>query len=69
MMPVATPPNAIVFGSGRMSIKEMAQTGVVINIIGAILLTLYLYFLLPTFLGADPGVFPEWAQHIATGAQ
>ncbi len=69
MMPVATPPNAIVFGSGRMKIAEMAKTGLVINIIGAILLTLYLYFFLPTFLGTEPGVFPEWAQHIETGVK
>jgi sodium-dependent dicarboxylate transporter 2/3/5 len=69
MMPVATPPNAIVFGSGRMSIGEMAKTGLVINIIGAVLLTLYLYCFLPTFLGADPGVFPEWAQQIASSTK
>ncbi len=69
MMPVATPPNAIVFGSGRMKIAEMARTGLVINIIGAVLLTLYLYFFLPTFLGTEPGVFPEWAQHIQTGVK
>ncbi len=69
MLPIATPPNAIIFGSGRIKIAEMARTGVLINIVVAVLLTLYLYSTLPTFLGADPAVFPEWAHRIASGAQ
>jgi hypothetical protein len=52
-----------------MSIGEMAKTGLVINIIGAVLLTLYLYLTLPAFLGADPGVFPEWSQQMASPAK
>jgi hypothetical protein len=40
-----------------------------INIIVAILLTLYLFLTLPAFQGTDPGVFPEWTQHIEAGAQ
>jgi sodium-dependent dicarboxylate transporter 2/3/5 len=39
MLPVATPPNAIVFGSGRLRISEMARVGIVLNIIGAIIIT------------------------------
>ncbi len=39
MMPVATPPNAIVFSSGRVSIPEMARAGVVINIVAAGVIT------------------------------
>ncbi len=69
MMPIATPPNAIVFGSRRIKMAEMARTGLIINLIVAVLLTLYLFTTLPTFLGAEPGVFPEWAQHIETGAK
>lgn len=44
MMPVATPPNAIVFGSGRITVGQMARTGFIINIIGAIIITLMMYF-------------------------
>ena len=69
MMPIATPPNAIVFGSRRIKMAEMAKTGLIINLIVAVLLTLYLFALLPAFLGADPGVFPEWAKHIETGVK
>ena len=39
MLPVATPPNAIVFASGRFSIPEMMRAGFVINLIGTVLIT------------------------------
>ena len=68
MMPIATPPNAIVFGSGRIKIAEMAKTGLLMNIIGIILITL-LYFVGPAIFDIDPNVFPEWAKQMATGAK
>ncbi len=40
MLPIATPPNTIIFGSDRIKIKDMARTGVILNIIGVILITL-----------------------------
>lgn len=45
MMPVATPPNAIIFGSDRIKVKEMARTGILINLIGAILISTYVYLI------------------------
>jgi sodium-dependent dicarboxylate transporter 2/3/5 len=48
MLPVATPPNAIVFGSGSVTIPEMVRAGFVINLIGVIVVTLL------TFLVAVP---------------
>jgi sodium-dependent dicarboxylate transporter 2/3/5 len=39
MLPVATAPNAIVFGSGKIRIKEMARAGFALNIIGAFVIT------------------------------
>jgi len=44
MLPVATPPNAIVFGTNRISVGQMARTGLAINLIGAIVITLMMYF-------------------------
>jgi len=41
MMPVATAPNAIIFSSGEVPIKKMIRIGLFLNIIGAVLLTLY----------------------------
>ena len=40
MLPVATPPNAIVFGSEQLTIREMAREGFVLNVIGAIAVTI-----------------------------
>ena len=62
MMPVATPPNAIVFGSGRIKISEMARVGIFINIIGVIIITLLFYLIGTVVFSIDPGVFPEWAR-------
>jgi sodium-dependent dicarboxylate transporter 2/3/5 len=47
MMPMGTPPNAIVFASGHIKIKEMMKAGFVINIVAIILITLFCWFLLP----------------------
>ncbi|EKU46864.1 SLC13 family permease [Staphylococcus massiliensis] len=53
MLPVGTPPNAIAFGTGKLSIKEMATTGFWLNLISAVLLVLVVYFILPPVLGID----------------
>lgn len=47
MLPVATPPNAIVFSSERVPIQKMARTGFWLNIIGSFLITLAVTLLLP----------------------
>ncbi|WP_129138405.1 SLC13 family permease [Modicisalibacter coralii] len=49
MMPVATPPNAIVFATGHMRIQSMIQAGFVLNLIGTLVVTGVVYFLLTTF--------------------
>ncbi len=62
MMPVATPPNAIVFGSGRVKIGEMVKAGLLINLIGIVVITV-LFLLLGTLVfGIKAGVLPVWAQ-------
>ena len=47
MLPVATPPNAVVFGSKLLSISDMVKTGILINIISIILILIMVYFGLP----------------------
>lgn len=59
MLPVATPPNAVVFGSGYLKMTDMIRTGFVLNIVSVILIFLYVYFLLPWIWGIDLQVFPE----------
>lgn len=47
MLPMATPPNAIVFASGYVKVHEMARVGVILNIIAVILLILLFQFFIP----------------------
>ncbi|WP_419162149.1 SLC13 family permease [Candidatus Palauibacter sp.] len=61
MMPVATPPNAVVFGSDRVRIAEMARVGLVLNLFGAVVITLIFRALGPLLFGIEPGVLPDWA--------
>jgi len=46
MLPVATPPNAIVFGTGLIKQTEMVRTGVILNIISTVIVGCWAYFFL-----------------------
>ena len=61
MLPVATPPNAIVFGTGHLHIRDMAKTGFLLNLIGIVVVTLVTYFWGTAVFGIDVHSFPEWA--------
>jgi len=50
MLPVATPPNAIVFATGQISIPEMVRAGIALNLIGIVIVTLIALFLAPALL-------------------
>ena len=58
MMPVATPPNTIAFGSGYIKVKDMVIAGLFLNIIGQIICVLAIVYLLPLVWGVDMTVFP-----------
>jgi sodium-dependent dicarboxylate transporter 2/3/5 len=47
MLPMGTPPNAIVFASGRLKLMDMVRTGFIMNLIAVVLITLFCYFVLP----------------------
>jgi len=67
MLPVATPPNAIIFGTGRMAIKDMVKTGFLLNIIGVVVTTLVTYFWGTVVFKIDVSSFPEWATTLTSG--
>jgi sodium-dependent dicarboxylate transporter 2/3/5 len=50
MLPVATPPNAIVFSTGKLSIPQMVKAGIVLNIIGIIIVSLAALNLAPILI-------------------
>lgn len=47
MLPVATPPNAIVFASGKLQIKDMVRAGLVLNLVGIVAISLFSLWLAP----------------------
>lgn len=61
MMPVATPPNAIIFGTSRITVGQMARTGLILNLAGAIVITLMMYFWGDAVFGVNGGL-PEWVR-------
>ena len=67
MMPVATPPNSIVFGSNRISIPEMARAGIVLNLFGALVIASVVYTLGLVVFDIDPSTVPAWATSLAAG--
>ncbi|MGK0216754.1 MAG: sodium-dependent dicarboxylate transporter 2/3/5, partial [Planctomycetota bacterium] len=60
MMPVATPPNAVVFGSGRLKIGTMARVGLVLNLLAVVLLTLVFQLWVRRVWHVEDGL-PSWA--------
>lgn len=52
MMPVGTPPNAIVFGTGMVRMPQMIRAGFVLNLAGIAVITAIGWWLVPAVLGA-----------------
>jgi sodium-dependent dicarboxylate transporter 2/3/5 len=55
MLPMGTPPNAIVFSSGNIKLRQMTKAGFVMNIVAIILITLFCWFLVPLLINT-----PVW---------
>lgn len=62
MLPVATPPNAIVFASGYVTIPQMVKSGFGLNIIGIVLVTVLTYALVVPAFDVVLNELPAWAQ-------
>ncbi|MFT4812733.1 MAG: sodium-dependent dicarboxylate transporter 2/3/5 [Paracoccaceae bacterium] len=60
MLPVSTPPNAIVYGSGRVPIMKMVVAGFWLDLLSIVLLTVFVYTLGHLTFGVL-GEFPDWA--------
>jgi sodium-dependent dicarboxylate transporter 2/3/5 len=62
MLPVATPPNAIIYGSDRVTIPQMAKAGLMLNMIISVILSVAAYTLFAYVFGIEIGVLPDWIQ-------
>ena len=62
MLPIATPPNAVVFSSGKVSFGEMARTGFLLNLLSVLLITAALWFWVLPLLGGQTQGVPEWVK-------
>ncbi len=60
MLPIGTPPNAIVFASGKVSLLQMAKAGLWLNFMGALLITGFIYVWLGAAMGAGPLELSGW---------
>ncbi|HJN53489.1 MAG TPA: SLC13 family permease [Flavobacteriaceae bacterium] len=58
MLPTATAPNAVVFGSGLLKIEDMFKKGIWMNIISIIIITLIVYYFLPSIFDVSSELIP-----------
>lgn len=63
MMPVATPPNVIIFGTGKIKIKDMLKAGTILDVLGVIVLTVVVFLIVVALFKIEPHVLPEWAKN------
>lgn len=63
MLPSATPPNAIIFGTKRLQVIDMSRTGLVLNFIGIAIVTMATYYLATFIFGISLTEFPSWAEN------
>ena len=61
MMPVATPPNAVVFASGHVTISQMIRSGIMVNVVGVVVTMLIAYVAVRAVFAIELGVLPDWA--------
>ncbi|MBG9791506.1 anion transporter [Paenibacillus dendritiformis] len=59
MLPVGTPPNAIIFGTGKLKIIDMVRAGFSVNVFATLIIILAVYYLLPIVFGIDLNAIPE----------
>jgi solute carrier family 13 (sodium-dependent dicarboxylate transporter), member 2/3/5 len=64
MLPVATPPNAIVYGSGYVTMPQMTRAGILLNLLFLLLIPLLVYTVVLFAFGAELGVVPDWAARV-----
>jgi sodium-dependent dicarboxylate transporter 2/3/5 len=67
-LPIATPPNMVVFASGRLPLIEMNKAGVLLNLICSLLIFGVTFSIVPAVLDVGADEFPFWAENSPIGA-
>ena len=62
MMPIASPTQAIIFGSGYVNIKQMMRAGIWFNLLGILIITVVFLLIGCGVFGIELGTLPEWAK-------
>ncbi|MFT4849740.1 MAG: sodium-dependent dicarboxylate transporter 2/3/5 [Sediminicola sp.] len=62
MLPIATPPNAIVFGTGKLKVMQLIKTGFVIDVFATIIIVFMTIVWGAIIFDIDPAIFPVWAE-------
>ncbi len=60
MLPVATPPNAIIFGSNKIKISQMSRFGILLNLIAIVIITIFVYIIAINVFNIDINNIPSW---------
>lgn len=62
MLPAATPPNAIIFGTKRLKVLDMSKTGFALNFFGIFIVTVTTYYLATSVFNIALNIYPAWAK-------
>lgn len=65
MLPIATPPNAIVFATRRINMGQMMRTGLALNILSVLVITVFMYYFGTLVFGIEMDIFPTWAEPVS----
>ena len=61
MLPIATPPNAVIFGSGKIKISDMVRAGFLLNIISLLIISAGSFVLIQYVFDINLNTLPAWA--------
>lgn len=61
MMPIATPPNLIVFATKKITMRDITTVGLVMDLMSIVVTLLVTFTLVPAVFGVGASSFPEWA--------
>ena len=60
ILPIGTPPEAIVFATGRIRMGEMVRAGLILSLVTLVLITVFVFFVMAPILGASTTEPPPW---------